>query len=977
MVPTRAPTPGPMPKLTLSLPAVYEEQATPLREALRMACCYSPGSRVFIWPAVPAGTDCISGIDEGNKDYEGIRNIGCGEKEMERARPVMEEDVPRGSKEEEDTIAPGEDERLRRLWDSWCESTGARLFLGSKGTGGGSREKNIDHGPFQPGLLWRGPVSTGATYPPSTGFPALEGFSLCLTPSWIAAMIEGGNGVSGVTGVGSSAASILARAPVLRLARAISPAAALRSCHLLADSTSAPALELSVCDRDRFPGSAAFLERCAANRTGLLLVAAAPISVEACARRGYNGIVPGCKEEGLAMVCFPSFPRRWKGKPRNSASTWSVTLIRRPFEFSEDAVDTLVGESGAWDVETRCPKGGAFLPSSMGVSPGKTRSYQSSLPMAVEDKCGGLEAEGDSVASSIASLPVYTGDELRALRTEVCRFWAEAKVLRPPPAAQDSCDSVVSVNSDDGGERTSRSKTSRNASCIAAAVDSRKRRKIEPPGSATENSRKMDLPTLSGLSAEGTDDVSAEVESSSVSRAVRLLRGSATERVKMASVGSSRAARDSPKLCGASAATGGRTPGSTLFCPSAETTIYASFGAWDDGGVGCDDRFYWAEEVMLPEAARSRARQTTTNVSAQTCSKGEGVFEGGVPRGEKPGILETREGVTPALTVAAEEGAAAASSRPLSTAEQALEKAGEKQRARKKERRLVAKEQSARMNQPRPRPRVTGNSSSGIGVGRAGGGSKVRRGGSLTARATSGGGRSLSGSKLCRGSLILGRSVGGDVKEPADRKMATKDDRKTNNSSVCSKTSLGAAGISDCGEGVLVDSRRFYRGGERGKIAKDVLTLGTRKAADSGLVRRATTDSNSSDGRVRRKILEDNDSEGPKGSGDDTGSGKRCTDEGVGLANGGRERETLGKGGRVDGVTKAGRDPGTGDSAAASTSCGEGFGGVGGEAMVRGDGGKYSPPPAIGLTFLTTPFALYACTQLAIYRAVRPFNLLF
>lgn len=956
-----------MPKLTLSLPAAYKEQAIPLREALRMACCYSPGSRVFIWPAVPAGNDDISGIDGGRKDYEGIGNTGCGKRVMEGARPVMEEDVPRGLMEEEDTVAATElatgEERLGRLWDSWCDSTGARLFLDGEGKAGGNRKNSIDHGPFELGLLWRGPVSTGATYPPSPGFPALDGFSLSVTPSWIAAMMGGGNGVSGVTGVGSSAASILARAPVLRLARAISPAAALRSCHLLADSTSAPGLELSVYDRDRFPGSAAFLERCASNRTGLLLIAAAPISVEACVGRGYNGIIPELQEEGLAMVCFPSFPRQWEGKPPNSASTWSVTLIRRPFEFSEDAVDALVGESGALDAVTRCPKGAAFLSSSTGVSPGKKRSHQSLLPKVVEDKCGELEAEGDSVASSIASLPVYTGDELCALRTEVCRVWSDAKVLHPPPAAQDSCDSValervVSLNGDDGGERTLRSKTSRTSSCTAASVYSRKRRKIEPPGAANRS-----LPMLSGLSTEGTDYVNAGIESSSVSRAIRLLRGSAAERAKVTLVGGSHADRDNPKLFGASAPAGSHAPGSNFFGPSTETIIYTSFGAWHGRSVGCDARFSWAEEVMLPGAAQSRARQTTSNASAQTSSKGEDVFDGGVPRGNNPGILETREGVTPGLAAAAEEGAAA-SSRLLSTAEQALEKAGEKQRARKKERRLVAKEQSARMNQPRPRPRANGNSSSsgggGIGAGRAGGGSKVRRGGSLTTRATSVGGRFLSGSKLCRGSLILGRSVEGDVKEPVDRKMATKDDRKTNNGSVCRITPHGAAGLSDCGEGMLVDSRPFVRGGERGDVAKDVLTVGTKKAADSGLVRRATTcsssSSNSSDGRVRRKIMKDNDSEGPNGN------GKRYTVEGIGLANGGRQRETLGTGGRVDGVSKMGRDPDTGDSAAASTSCGESFGGVGGEAMVLGDGGKSSPPPAMRLIFLTTPFALYACT---------------
>lgn len=1005
VVPMRAPTPALMPKLTLSLPAAYEEQATPLREALRMACCHSPGSRVVIWPAIPAGTDGISGIDEGNedcrsgerKDYGGIGNTGCRERERAGARPVMDSersDVSRGSMEEEGTVAAtdlaaGEEKRLRRLWASWCESTGARLFLGGMERVGGSRERNIEHGPFESGLLWRGPVSTGPSRPPTPGFPALEGFSLRVTPSWLAAMMGGGNDVCGVTGVGSSAASILARAPALRLARAISPATALRSCHLLADGTSAPALELSVCDRDRFPGSAAFLERCAANRTGLLLVAAAPLSMEACAGRGHYGLVPEWKEEGLAMVCFPTFPRWWEGKPPDGTSTWSVTLIRRPFEFSEDAVDALVEESGTWELGTRCREVGAFLPPSMGVSPGKTKSYPSSLPIAVEgeyreeDKWGGLEEEGDGVASSIASLPFYTGDELGALRTEICRFWAEVKVLPPPPEARDSCPSApvegvvasdVSLNSDDVVERTSRSKTSRTATCTVAAVESRKRRKIEPSGSVNGKFHQKDLPTLSGLSAEGTDGVGAEMESSSVSRAVRLLRSNATEKAKTASttvqaVGGGHAARDSPKLCGASAPAGGRTPGSTFLCPSAETTIYASFGAWHDHGVGCDDvRFSWAEEALLPGAARSRARQTTANVSARTsssCSKGEGAFESGVSRGEKPRLLEIQEGVTPALAAAAEAGATRgeiASSRPLSTAEQALEKAGEKQRARKKERRLVAKEQSARMNQPRPRPRVAGSSSSGggggIGPGRVGRGSKVRRGGSLTARATSVGaggvgtgtlGRSLSGSKLCRGSLILGRSVGGDVKEPVDRKMATKDDRKSNSgsssSSVWGKTSPGAAGITDSGEtkeAVFLDSRCFYRGGDRGKTAKDVPASGMKKAADSGLVRRATTgssSSNSSDGQVRRKILEENDSEGRKGSADATRSGKRNPVEGIGLANGGRERGTLGKSRRADGVTRADRDPGTSDSAAASTSCGEGFGGVGGEAMIGWEGG--------------------------------------
>ena len=176
------------------------------------------------------------------------------------------------------------------------------------------------------------------------------------------------NGWSSVA-VSSAAASILGRAQELRLARVITPVEAARACHLLSDGASAPALELCVDDAERFPGSAAFLEGRAADGRGLLLVAVAssslsplPLATVSGGRGG--GGVPSDEEEGLAMVCFPhpnlhrnrhrrrscngggkpGLGETETGGPPGGRTVWSVTLFRRPTEFSEEAVSALLGE---------------------------------------------------------------------------------------------------------------------------------------------------------------------------------------------------------------------------------------------------------------------------------------------------------------------------------------------------------------------------------------------------------------------------------------------------------------------------------------------------------------------------------------------------------------------------------------------------------------------------------------------------------
>ena len=749
----------PAQSLTLSLPAADEAQAAPLLEALQIVRHHSPESRVVIWPAA---VNASSDEDDGTDVDEKI--VAAEATEIARSDPRDEWEI-------------------RRRWASWCGTTGARLFLGSPQTGGDSWRSGQLVEPVDPGLLWRGPIVGGSTSAPEataeekqpfslpkTDFPPLEGFALRVTP--VSPPLPGGGDSRGVVGLARSAASILSRAPALRLDRVISPSDAARSCHLFADGASAPALELSVFDRERFPGSAAFLDECAATRRGLLLVAVAPRTTAAVGMakgesRNHFSAAAG-EKEGLALACFPFLRRRPSGRKHRAAS-WSATLFRRPSEFSKEAVDALVGEtfdSNPPPLQPLPPR-----PPSMG------ERALGSTPSAVEDqKLRGLlgRRDGSIIHEAIASLPLYTAS---SLCSEARRFLVEAK--SPPIPRESPADFLEGGVAIAPGEAGSRDETRAFRSKTRTAASSRKRRGVEP---------------LSLASAEG------KAEEATIPTPTSTALLSATKKQRVISALESWATRlhsdvfalvETAKETGGNAARGGggycdpstrddpkpRGPGSAPAAKFAARAIYASFGAWQGPG----GRLSWAEEALLPGARPPSASGSNGAVIAgRRFSPPRGGFPGG-----KREPLETRAEASYAPRFesgaqgAAERagagagvvGGALAAPRTLSTAEQALEKAGSKQRARKKERRMVAREQRARIDRPHPRPRHRPASSS-VGVGSSAGrgvvGGIYRRGGSLSSLPSPGAGagagalgRSVQGSKLCRGSLILGRSVGG------------------------------------------------------------------------------------------------------------------------------------------------------------------------------------------------------------------------
>ncbi|CAN0024786.1 unnamed protein product [Ectocarpus fasciculatus] len=286
----------------------------------------------------------------------------------------------------------------------------------------------------------------------------------------------------------------------------------------------------------------------------------------------------------------------------------------------------------------------------------------------------------------------------------------------------------------------------------------------------------------------------------------------------------------------------GHEPGSSSLS-SLAYTLYGSFGDWGDEEAsatvdGGSRRRFWAEECLLPDdgsggsgvrtlsssgramfpggsgshngntGAYSKAALTPAIGGAAGVSAGERSEaksrkrnDGGRGDGENDRGVGGVSGCTAATARASGatgnksgsgsgggggSGAAAAAPpspprRTLSTAEEALVNAGQQQRARAKERRVVAREQRARMDRPRPRPRPRGGGVSGSSVssssslpsraagagggGGSGGNFQRSRGpasGGPSSRSLGTVGRSGSmGSKLSRGSLILGRSVAG------------------------------------------------------------------------------------------------------------------------------------------------------------------------------------------------------------------------
>ncbi|CAM9512732.1 unnamed protein product [Ectocarpus sp. 12 AP-2014] len=340
--PASAEMPPPLPPpLTLSEP-VDRPCSGPLRSALLETRAHFPRSRITIFPA------CVqtprSGEDDGSSSSSCRDKNGCGT-ELRRA--------------------------WQRQWKAWCESTGARVFLG------GGVSAAIGAGPvLDAGLLWRGPVVAGATrtmvsapappsatstttiaakVPPRTSsgtsssaatlhnpnppqparaipvFPSLDGFALRLAAASVAPSASGavegvprgaaaGGGPAATVARGAS--STLGRAPSLRLARVISPTEVARACHLLADGDLAPALELFVEDDERCRGSAEFLKRWAVDGRGLLLVTGASAAEATGGVRGGRAEAgKGGVDEGLAMACFPHHRRRNRRRPRELAGS--------------------------------------------------------------------------------------------------------------------------------------------------------------------------------------------------------------------------------------------------------------------------------------------------------------------------------------------------------------------------------------------------------------------------------------------------------------------------------------------------------------------------------------------------------------------------------------------------------------------------------------------------------------------------------
>eukprot|EP00904_Undaria_pinnatifida_P010791 jgi/Undpi1/6842/HiC_scaffold_21.g09318.m1 len=919
---------GAAPALTLSAP-VEERRSTPLRDSLLAVRAHHPESCLTIWPPAPEDGEGIGPFDSRSQAFisgdaagssaRGAAGRAATEAEAESlALSDSDVDHPQIQQAEKGLenggvshplqagkgSANGEREGLGPLlWEPWCAATGARLIFGARypaHPGGGETcetyagDRDL---PIDPGLLWRGPITAGlmtrpqetdptesssgsafAPFPPANGFPALQGFSLRVAGG--AAWSEG-EGFShehglGSVAVSSAAASILSRAQELRLARVITPAAAARACHLLADGASAPALELCAYDAERFPGSAAFLEGRAADGRGLLLVAVATPSLSllsssssvASGGRGGGGILSG-GEEGLAMVCFPhSDPllhRHRRCRPSYSChrngeqpgcgaeesdapsgggrTIWSVTLFRRPTEFSEEAVSALLGEGD-------CPArrdGGRSLPLHQPFTPSKeqrpgTTAARSTLRGRESDAAAAitvgarkrtLDCETDAgaatAAASMASLPVYTS---ASLRTEAS-FLVGGYTDRPHRALVTDGDSFL-VTSGAPSRKSKRLRSSNESSPDGGDERAggrtplgRKKTQKRGGGKVADQGDPEAAPEIVAASAAATaadaaeplnvamDAWAARADHAEQRCNIRQRKGRKRQRGGGCAVVSDETRTQPPRIppawdsatlaatAGAGAGGGDDTDAFTI-----AGALYGSYGYWE----GPDGRRSWAEEFLLPGAPR-QDRETCKGAfgtagapavaasasidggsdQGRAASRKNNGGGGSSSSGRDGGTESTLQGQSQRQGHRGGQGgavavAAAPFRRTLSTAEEALENAGHQQRARVKERRLVAREQRARMDRPRPRPRAHGGSAlarstsvrggnsggggggggsahgmsgggggGGGGVGAGGGGNQGfrRRNSAAPPPSLGAAGRSVSGSKLFRGSVIL------------------------------------------------------------------------------------------------------------------------------------------------------------------------------------------------------------------------------
>lgn len=699
---------------------------------------------------------------------------------------------------------------------------------------------------------------TDKPYPCRKGsLPSLEGFALravlprhSKTPNVnVGTSCKRDRHDTGSVSVASATADILGRASSFRLARVISPATLARACHLLADATAAPALELYVYDADRFPGSAAFLDAWAADGRGMLLVATASktpakadVGTAGTAGTVVDGSVGRREEEGLAMACFPRRSRLsgedsggyeasaaaggtagFRGEDEavggreaktSERTVWSVTLFRRPSEFSEEAVSALVGESSGsgggdhserdelydadfgcsdsrssspsvTDAATSCPPSLSHL-AELGSDNNKTtRRFRERGRVADTSSTATKNRTNNpgAVTEALASLPVFSAD---TLHSEACRLLSA--VRSPGLSEQESPANDV---------RGNRRSTPRRRASAAAKRPKHEAPELESAQSGTTAERgtgaqskrhkrgsgeKLDV-RMKGTGAaklnpaaaarESAIKVEAALNDAMDSWAAGLpanCRPSQDSHRDEADGGKVAKRRNTRSQADVSSGDVGDTTGSPTAAERSSYALYGSFGSWADRG-----RPFWAEEALLPGPPPDRSRpfsgRPTQNgriVAGSWAARNAGgdidarvALGAAVSSSGREGIAVPRSGI--AVNVESNSNSvasigdgrhpAAPLRRTLSIAEEALEKAGQQQRARVKERRIVARKQRARMDCPRPRPRS--RSSSG------GGSSALLRTGSGTLPPTLGAvGRSLSGSKLSRGSRILGQSVG-------------------------------------------------------------------------------------------------------------------------------------------------------------------------------------------------------------------------
>ncbi|CAN0423058.1 unnamed protein product, partial [Pylaiella littoralis] len=302
------------------------------------------------------------------------------------------------------------------------------------------------------------------------------------------------NGGRSVVVIARATATALGRTPALRLARVVSPGEVARVAYLLADLDLAPALELFVEDEERFPGSAAFLKGWAADGRGMLLVAAEAAETATAA----GGVVDGCKGgrggigggKGMAMACFPH-QRGAKGKDDQGGggtvtTSWSVTLFRRPWEFSEAAASALVGESGGGGgLSFGFGQGGLGLRSGSELPPppdpltAPSSRFQS-RPQSEETEEEKEDQEKKTFGAVVASLPVYTSASL--LSDARCMFHplqspAESADAPSSPMPPPGGSAVAAAAAASGGKRR------RSATAAAVAASAMPGRSSSPRGS--------------------------------------------------------------------------------------------------------------------------------------------------------------------------------------------------------------------------------------------------------------------------------------------------------------------------------------------------------------------------------------------------------------------------------------------------------------------------------------------------------------